>query len=240
MGDYINSILQHVNAKAKTQLFGVFSIWWVILHADYFITLFLVEQSIIFEKYRLLKNEYLHQEFFKYGTFEFWARFMTPFVMTWFTIWIFHRHVVNRAYKKEKENDYRRQEIKFKYDKDVESLKQRKLEKQETTLKKMSTVIEKEKEIDENAKYLWESEYRELSKLPLVKYFENLIESLYSHGGKVRVIDAYDELTFEINRDILAYADTNGLIEYNREKQLISLTEKGKYFVKRYQSEPRA
>ena len=42
---------------------------------------------------------------------------------------------------------------------------------------------------------------------------------------------------FRLDQDLLAYADANELVEYDRDIDKISLTDKGKYFIRRYQSD---
>lgn len=59
--------------------------------------------------------------------------------------------------------------------------------------------------------------------------FSEVIDSIYQHQGYIRHYDFGEEFT--ISQDILAYAHSNNLIEIDQSKNVITLTQKGKYFV---------
>lgn len=236
MNDFLTSLLQYYRSRAKTQIFGVFSLWWIIFHAEYFIVLLFVEQSLVYEKNGLLKNEYLNRIYGPGWDSEHLVRFVLPFVLTYLTIWWLPRWVFIHAYRKEKQNDYERQEIKIEHELRIEKLKTASAVRNVKNLEKRETSLKKEKKIEkDNPEVVWEQEYQNFKTLNLYQYFDELIESLYTHGGKIKVYLG-GSTSFELDRDLLAYADANALITYDRDKDFISLTEKGRYFVKQYQS----
>ena len=83
---------------------------------------------------------------------------------------------------------------------------------------------------------LWESEYKEFTTHPLYRHFSKIIESIYEYHGKTATVTRYSQ-RFEIPKELLAFAHANELINFSEDNDRISLTVKGKFFVKKFTSE---
>jgi hypothetical protein len=236
MTDFFSSLWQHFKAKAKTQVFGIFGFWWVVFHSNYFLVLLIIDEQKIYEKTGLLKNEYLQVISGDYTEWQYWVKFITPFILTYFTIWMLPKMVLDKAYRKEKDNELIRQKIRLEYEKKKESLEATFAEKNAEALEMKSQALSREKDIEkDNPELLWEQEYENLPAF-VDNGFNQLIKSLYTYGGRVEVTRGAATV-FSLNSRILAYVDSSGLVDYDRARGLISLTQKGKYFLKRYQEQ---
>ena len=86
---------------------------------------------------------------------------------------------------------------------------------------------------------LWREEYEKFREHPLFDKFKEVIDCVYSYEGKINYheyeSEIQDWITFNLSQEMLIYADVNGLI--NRNVNTITLTEKGKEFVRYYTNE---
>ncbi len=105
---------------------------------------------------------------------------------------------------------------------ELASVKERQVE---TTARIESLMTDEEK---------WAHDFTDFLKLPLRNEFSKIVESVYNHQGNIRVTDEYERETFSIPKDLLAYAHTTNLISFDQINGSIDLTEKGKFFVRKY------
>lgn len=232
MSEFVSSLIEYYKNRTKMQVFGVFGFWWFVFHVEYFIVLFFVGQDEILQKEDLLKNEYLNMLYGPYFDAEYLIRFTLPFILTWLTIYYFHKLIFNRFYLKEKENDYGRQTIKIKHESDINKVRA-KYEKQNiVSLKTIEESKKKEQQIEKNnPEVIWEKEYSAFTANPLFAKFDQLIRCLYEYSGQTHVYQ-----TFTLDKDLLAFVDVSGLVNYDQQSNVISLTDKGRFFVKTYQA----
>ena len=59
MGEFLSSILKRIQNRASTTLFAVYGSFWAILHAEGITTLLFTDHDYIYNKFGMLKNEYL-------------------------------------------------------------------------------------------------------------------------------------------------------------------------------------
>ena len=251
MDEIVTSFTKYFSSRLRTQLYGLLGFWWVVFHWEFFYALFFVNQNIIFRKTGLLKNEYLKQHFYDYSHKQFWVQFLASviltFAMTILMIWVIPRFILIRAFEREQKDRAERLKVKIKYEEDVQK-ERTNLEKKITQLEEQlakrfasteKRVVQEKKVQDADPTSKWQEEYDQLKKSQLYNDFDELVKSLYEYGGKTKVVsdDIMERTIFELDRDLLAYSDANDLISYDRSKGIISLTEKGKFFIKQYQSE---
>ena len=226
----VKEILEYLNRKASSTLIFVFVIFWIICHSQGFATMFFTDQNLIFQKYGLLKNEYLQRYFFgNFCDFDFWARTLLPFFLTWFYIWILPKLLINRAYKKQINDKIDREIIK-------EEAQQKLIKKQKETTKEevaaakeqVKLVKENKKIEDETPEMTWEKAYDDFTKIDGYNIaLAQLREVMYSHQGFIR--------REWISSNSLMICDTNGLINITGNTGLI--TDKGKFFLKLFASD---
>lgn len=236
MGDFWSSVLEYFKARVKSQVYGIFAFWWIVLHFNYFTALLLVDQQLIYSKTGLLKDEYLYKTYLNLEEPTFWLSLIATIVLTFLTIYLFPKIFFNPSYKIEKKYQYERKRVKFQHDKEVERLRTA-VTSQE--VKKLDEELKKEKRTEtlaERRESGWRQEYERFRKSTLFSSFEEIKESVYERFGYIKVTSE-GNIVFSIDPDLLAYAHANDLIKMDTEEQVISLTEKGKYFMKRYQLE---
>ena len=240
-----NEIINSVDGTAKerltSHLYGVFIISWLAFHWELIYTAFFVSEDKIWVKYQLLRNEYLKRRFFDYHSksihcLEFWLLMLLPFALTYLIIWIFPKYLLLPAFKKHEEDITERKKILID--------EQRKLEQAETRLQqevvKSLEVKEEKAEKTErvrrtNPEALWLEEYKEFKTTQLYQLFNYLVEAIYQKSGQIRITDYNDNIIFEVPTDVIVFADTNSLITFDPKiSRKISLTDKGKFFVKQY------
>lgn len=244
MKEIFDSIISHYRTRLNSPVYGIFAFWWIALHWEFFYTLLFVDQNAILDKTGLLKNEYLVREFYSYQYGIFWIEFVLKLslavVLTGLMIWVLPRWVILPVYSRTQADRTRKLEPQYAYEEKKEEILLR-LERNKAAIKKeeanqavqAAKVVANEAKIKKNDPTLqWSDEYESFKKIPLFSYFREIIESLYEHNGDIDVPHK-----FRLDRDILAYADANELVDYHTNEETISIKPKGRYFVSRFQTE---
>ena len=231
----MKELFEYLNKKSYSTLIFVFIVFWIICHSQGFATMFFTDQDLIFQKYGMLKNEYLNQFFFgNFCDYDFWIRALLPFFLTAFYIWAMPWLIINRAYKKQVNDRVDREIIK-------EEAQQKLIKKQKATTKEESALKKEQVKLAEENKKLenktpeviWDEEYKEFTK----KYdyrdiLSRLRDVIYQHQGFI-----YGYNTEYITSESLMACDTNNLITMNMNTKTCSITDKGRYFLRRFSSE---
>ncbi len=236
MGEFLSSILNRIQARASTTLFAVYGSFWLMLHAEGVVALLFTDQSYIYQKFGMLKNEYLFEYFFGIAKhpIEFLIKQLIAIALTFLYVRYFARFVLNPAY---------RIEIKYKYNRKIMKAKQeRKLRLQETKLmhakikqtEEKQKLKEVEKEIEGiNPEAKWAKEYAKLVANKQESVIDQLERLYYDYDGKL--IGEYD--IPHIERDALVVCESLQLVERNsRNHNYVIITQKGWYFIKRHRN----
>lgn len=236
MNELLNSLGEVVKRKASNSLLGTFALFWIACHWSFFVILFFVDEQKILLQTGMLKNEYLETVLcsFNFKTIVHW---LAPFVLTWLMIWKLPKWVLTPAFKQEESYRLEKQKIRIETDSKIESEKIKFNKQKVENLNVISEVKLKERDIQKiDPTIRWESEFEEFKSSPFYRNFEQIISSIYSHGGRIRTYDNSNDRWLIIPKETLAYCHSNGLIEFSdqKEESIINLTEKGKYFVKKY------
>ena len=230
---------EYLAGKAKTRLYGVYIMWVFILHIPLIFSALFIDQGLIYKKTEMLKGEYLYDKFNMSSSAFFWeevVKFIVAAILTWLVIWILPRLLVARSYSREIEDEYSLRAKKVAYQFDLEEKRKRLTDRQLQIVETQSKVKVEQESIENIERSIWQSEYRQFAKTSYFKLFSDIVESLYEHSGKIKHVNYNGEGdTFYINTDILAYANTNDLIEIDQKSERISITDKGKFFIKEFQ-----
>lgn len=230
-----NSFKEALGKRLTTPIYGTFFISWLIFHWEFAYTMFFVGEEKIFQATKLLKNDYLTQTFFNLSDPYFYISWIAPFILTWLIIWQLPEWISIPAFKKEEKDKTTKKLIRIQEQKRLE-LEQGLLEEVKT--KKLEEVSKQAKEkkkiekIDPTIK--WEEEYQQFQQMSYYKDFNRLLESVYEYGGKTSWFPPNSGYSISIPKTLLAYTHTGDLIEFSNSKESITLTEKGKFFVKRF------
>lgn len=231
------SVLEYWKTRSKTQVFAIFSSWWVLFHFEFFYTLLFVDQDKILALKHMLKNEYIWTTFVHYHSKDFWlyqaAIALLCGLLTWFMIRWFPRLILNWAYGWERQHEFSRQRIKLGFDEELSKFKAKMAEnvKQKLESEKASEDIKNE------LTAAWDEDFKKFKKDPAYLGFDLIIQCIYEYGGDLKVMK-YDEDSeqsveeFSVPSGVLAFVDSYDLITIDNDKGKISFTDKGRYFVR--------
>lgn len=241
--DITESVREGLADRLSSPFYGYFLVSWFVVNWDFVYSAFFVDGKIIYEKTKLLKNEYLLQKILPvhYISLDYWWTFLVlPLILTFLALW--PMQIITRlVYKKHIENKKAEEMIKASA-LIVKAETETKVQKAETALfeaEVRQAKIEREAE-EVSPRLLWKKEYEEFKRHPLFKKFRQVIDSIYTYEGQVHVsyFDQEEQgwVKFDMDLDMLVFADVNGIAE-KRETNKVILTDKGKEFVKFYSHE---
>lgn len=233
MTEILNSIGQWFKEKTTSPLYGTFIFSVILWNWKFFYILFWQgSEQLGVPKIEYVQNSIINNQ----GLPEHILYFIIlPSISTYFIIW-WLPYVSNLAHRKHLQFFYNRKsifdEIRVEYERNIR-----------TALETISALKEKQAEAKKQIERLttkseqWEDEFESFKQSPLYEQMNNLKDVLYKHSGMLRVyanIGGKPEL--RINADIIAIADSKGLINITGSDidEKIELTEKGKFFMKKY------
>ncbi|HEY0980143.1 MAG TPA: hypothetical protein VGE18_01895 [Candidatus Paceibacterota bacterium] len=231
--------------RITSPFYGYFLISWCVINWKIIYAAFFVDQEKVFEKFGLLRIEYLSNELFlKLNEVSYWLHFwIFPFISTLILFWI-SPYITREFYRKSLKNQIALKVIEIQ-ETTKKVKEEEKLIKQQTNLIKEKTEKAKQnkKAGNENPEILWEEEFKNFISSSIFSKFTQILDSIYIHEGKIRVESAMSlsysrNYDFEIDKDVLVFADTNNLIKISNGKT-ISLTDKGKFFAQKYSQSDR-
>jgi len=232
----VEKFLQWIE-RTRSRIYGVFAFWLFIGFSPVVFTSLFVDQRLIYEKTGLLKNEYIRQEYLSVGN---WQGVVYVFLvlvfalgLTYLMIWQFPDWFVNKAYEKEIEAHYVRENRRLDEKDRLENRRKSLADKQLRVVEKEQVVAQKEEELE------WAKEYRDFKKSTIFKKFDWLTRAVFNHYGNTSTTDEYGNPDFKVPNDILAYAKGAELVDLDVSEGKIELTKKGNFFLKNYQLEKR-
>ncbi len=231
MADVVHSILEYWKTRVKTQVYGLFTFWYIVLHSQLFFTLLFIDQQQIYTQKHMLKNEYIWTVLIRRNDWHYWLTqallISLAAFLTYVMIWWLPRLILKPSYEKEKENEYDRRLIKIRFEDQYEKGKKALASTQAITLKAEKEVIDLKDKVNES----WLHDFKEFKESALFNQFAHIKEALYEHNKYVSYEDESGSGN-SIPTNILAYADGNELITIDSNK--IELTDKGRFFMKQY------
>lgn len=229
MKQILDSCEKVVQQKLSNSVYGNFVFFWIAFHWNFLFSMFALDDTKILQQTGLLKNDYLVATFFNIHDWYFWVSWIMPFLLTYLAIWHFPKFIFIPAFKKDEDARTEKKIIRIEKEKKIQQ-KEKELAGEE--IKKLEIVeekIEKERNIENiNPELKWEKEYKKFKEYPFYD-FGSIIQCVYENGGSVPNI---------VSGEIIAHAEANGLITVFEgsptDGTKIKLTEKGKFFIKRY------
>lgn len=231
-----NNILQSVkdgiNHRANSPFYGAFVITWLIWNWKTWYITFFTGEDLFFQKTGFLKINYLINS---YTPTDFWSFIfvsgkiiLLPLASVFFIFFIvckIERIIANQHGKNElnKTNDELTRQ------KGIEKTTEKTLESRKKTVKKKAEI---KKTLSQEE--IWDEEYSKLGKIEGFKEaMIGLRDCIYKSGG---LLD--DHFHPSIGTKYRSLLHVNELFEYERRSNnKILLTEKGKYFMKRFINE---
>ncbi len=253
VNDFWSSLAEWLKEKTSSPIWGVFIVAYVVCNWKKLYVLFW-EYGAPTAGTRL---EFLNNELFPFhgegwqlypSILGNWAsELVLPIVITFFIIkyiphiekWAHDLHLYfyfeRKKNFKKKELEYEKfssqhiQNVLIEKEKQIESAQSvEELTKQINSLLSQVSELQRKESNDvispDDAR--WEMEFERFGKSNIFKKFSQIVDAIYKHDGYVSTFD------FELDKDILAFSHTNGLVE--KDGNQITLSAKGKYFAKRY------
>jgi len=224
------------SGKAKTRLYTTFLGWLLIFHIDVLFIAIFTDQEILFKKTGLLKNEYLWSYLTHEGTlisviFEL-LRFIFAALMTYLMIWVIPKHINKKSYTAELDVEYSLRKMKVAKDEELNQREEVVVKQQLENIEVEKQVVVERAKLEESPEQIrWDKDYKSFVRSNAFKFFNNIIRIVYEHGGNPRSVSWLNPGT-----QTLAYLDTNGIITIQQGN--IFLTDKGRYFVKKFTNSP--
>lgn len=227
------SLEKNLDEKLVSPFWGALIISWIIWNWKAWFILFFIDSNLLMQSKGLLKIEYILNFYPLNHLLAIVYSVSFPLLFSYFAV--FWLPKITRLYYSKA--------LDFEYENKI--IKERKEEKyfsaRGSKLMKEKEVLETEKEVEEikserSQDELWTEEYSSFMKSRYFQYMYQLKKCIYQKGGDTR------EFIGTVTQDILlpdfkAFLDTNKIIELinnpsSRERAI--LTEKGKYFMKKY------
>lgn len=223
MKDLLNSLKQVLTNRITSSFYGTFIISWCLWNWKILYITFFIDSELLFNSKNVLKNEYISS----FYPFDLWLPLLSTiskfillpifstYVLICFLPMLVNFLFINKDLKFEKERRLARLDM----EESLETKKGKVLEKEKEN-------VQVEEEIKETKSDKWEKEYLDFKKTSYFKKFDRLYNLIYSYKGDLR--------GYSISDEILAYSETNGLIQFEDIRSVVLFTNKGLYFMKRY------
>ncbi len=219
------SILVWPRERTVSPLYGTYIISNILWNWKFFYVLFFQAQSALnVPKIEYIESKFLTGDVFSQAWHELYF-FIPPIIFTFIIIkWV--PRLTSWAYNLSVRDDFGRRRA-FEVEKLSFERQQKDILSQYLQIKQEKNITQEKIELIMTDEERWTAEYEEFKKTPGYINFNGLLVNIYQNEGYVRSgANPLDPETY-------AVVDSLGLIMARTEYQ-ISLTEKGKFFVKKY------
>ena len=224
--EVISSTVVALEERFTSPFYGYFVLAWFIVNWRLVYTAFFVGGTEVLEKENLLRNEYLFLNIPDVNTLAYWLHFIIfPFLITIFIFWVLP--YISRFYYRQSIRNQKALKII-----DLQERQEVKKEEKKLAVAEVAAIEQKAKKAKqikkvsaETPEVLWAIEYSEFEKNPLINEFISVVKKVYQS----------DTDWIQISTSMGAFLDLNGLGSVSRGYQTrVTLTAKGKFFVKKY------
>lgn len=218
--------------RAKSHIYGLFLFWIIVEHLPVIYTAMFVDQNLIYKKSGMLKTEYIWDKYYNFPSDWFWLLYIIIVIsfacfMTWLMIWILPKSIVKRAYARELDDQYQREEMKIEREQQLTKKRESLTVKQEQLVEQKQEVAKKERDLGTLEERRWQKELRNIN-VQGRKAVDAAIEIIYGSDNGY-----YGDLL--VDPGVLAYLETNNLVTVDRSRKRIEPTDKGKYYINQLQ-----
>lgn len=229
----MDAIFEYARKRAVSTILVSYTVFWAIFHWQGIYATVFIDQNIIYKQHGLLKNEYVNKYFFGFD----WSNILTihnldillgwiiPAGLAYFYIWWLPKFVINPAYKREIGYKEQRKIEKTKSEKRIQDEERKLIEKQTATEEAKIELADKKAEVSAG----WERDYQDfITNEKAVSSFNELLRIVYNRNSIGQT-----ESVSKMDPDSLMMVEALDLIDATRSSS-IRLTDKGKYFARRY------
>ena len=235
MTNYLESFKEWFKERTASPLYGTFIFSVILWNWRFFYILFWQDETIL----SLPRIEYVQKNILDLQSFWYHILFFVffPILSTVIIIWILpifssYAHSRSTKFYFDRKRIFDVQDKLYKKQ-ETEDLKKVKREtiKQTHVLEEIVSESKKKQNAEAKVAALWEQEYVGFKETLRSKVLSSVNELIYVYNGKN--LDVYNRPT--VNSNDIAYAHTSGIIGLTRgSSDTYILTEKGKYFIKKY------
>lgn len=220
--------------RLSSPFYGYFILFWSLINWRIIYAALFIDQDILLKKTGLMRNQYIDAITPNWHQFMFWwTFFIAPVLLMFFAFWVMP-YATRLFFRKNLKNGFALKIIELTETTKATQAKSN-LVQQETALIKseIKKAQEEKKAEEETPEVVWEREFRTFRHSRFFKKFKQIIDVVYEYRGRMSPAQPGSQ----VERDVLVYTDSNGLvilkpIDFGGTE--IQLTDKGKYFVKKF------
>lgn len=226
----VESLEEALKERMTSPFYGYFLISWLIVNWDFIYSALTIDQNLLFQKEGLLRNEYLLQNILppQHSLEWFFDFLIEPFILTIIVFWIMP-YITREFYRQHVKNISRLEKIR------IDATTQKTKAETELINEKLKHVQAERKADEIDPKISWERDFSEFKETEIYRKFYQILRSYYKQNSWIKSDGN------SIDLDILAYADSNGLVDIGEDdyqNAIIKPTEKGRFFFKLYLDDP--
>lgn len=184
MGEVGDSIINALKKRTTSVAFGTYIFFWISSHWQGVYTALFVSEDKIYDKFDLLKNEYLTRYFFNLDSWTDILGYLMPLVLTLLFIWPLPKYILIHLYRIEQEHKTERLRVKFNQEKIRRDFEIKKIEQESEKVKAKTELVTTKKKAEKvDITILWEEDYKKFEKDPAFKGFAQILAAVYEHEG---------------------------------------------------------
>lgn len=234
------SLEKNLSDKLVSPFWGAFIASWCVWNWRALYITFFVDSGLLMQSNNALKVDYIYSFYPTGHYYGFFYSIIPPLLASYLLVFWFSK-ITRLYYVKALDDEFENKIIRLKKEEEFLKIEGRTLQAKEANLNAEEKVIKKETEVEKiksekSQEDAWNEEYEQFRKTRHFQEFSRIKESIYEQNGWTEWGDDYNK--FKLSVDMKAYFDSNKIIEKSKENsQKIALTEKGKYFMKKYTAE---
>lgn len=227
----VKEITEYLKEKTNSTVIVSLVLFYMLCNCRWIFASLFTDQALVFEKYGLLKNEYIYQHFIELhpDNVLFWVcSIIAPIALTYLYIWWAPKILINPAYKKQLQYSNERRLMKLQAERKVLEAKGDTIKQESKNADDLIKLEDKKKALAENNPELeFDDAFDQfISSRENLNALVGLIDLMYQHSGY---------LTTDVDPDQRMIWDINGLTRASdSSKGILDITEKGKAFLKRF------
>jgi hypothetical protein len=223
------SLEKNLNDKFVSPFWGAFIASWCVWNWKAWYATFFIDSNILMQSKNILKIDYILSFYPSNHCYLFFYSLIPPLIASYFIVFWLPK-ITKYYYERALDFEYENKIIKEQKEKKFLIAKGEKLESEKRVLKEEKEI--KEIKSEKSQEDEWNKEYDEFKKTKYYQAFNEIKECIYEHDGWTEWNNK------KLSADIKAFFDSNKIIEKEEtNNRRIALTEKGKYFMRKYTKE---
>ena len=153
-------------------------------------------------------------------------------------IWVIPKLISEKSYRKELEVEYALRKMKIAKEEALNAQEESVVRQQLENIESEKQVVTERIKLDEAPEHVkWDSDFNAFIQAPnAMDTLDEISHTVYAEGGNLfqyQNASGWAQSPQGVKPDNLALADTNDLVTFSDKGKILSLTKKGKYFIKR-------